>query len=374
MTLLHHAPRRTLAPPGKRGSPEASTAASHGHLLLEEVGQGLEQVEQRARFPLRHERPPPRDDAPAPPHTAAALAAAFAAILHHHAAVSCTLRMVKTSTPGIGFQVTTQLATQLASHHARTKASSTCPTRAHTYTAYMASTTAAAATGSRKRGAPCGNADADEAVTVPMKAMKGAVHIHVRGQSVFRGPSCDVQVERYSADAADATGTTAAAAAADAAATAPENSPAARSLASAATDTTHNGFIIQGVNAAAAAAAATAAAADAAVLRDSGDLGPELKAVGLNGLSSADTTISVLPQTPDSNDYALFDYADANVPDVPDETEGLQGITCSLLSLFSASGFQCSPIRARRPMTLIEMSYYEYPRTLAATLRSRPEL
>ena len=32
--------------------------------LLEEVGQGLNQVEQRARRPLHHERPPPRDDAP----------------------------------------------------------------------------------------------------------------------------------------------------------------------------------------------------------------------------------------------------------------------------------------------------------------------
>jgi hypothetical protein len=31
---------------------------------FEEVGQGLEHIEQRARYPLRHERPSPRDDAP----------------------------------------------------------------------------------------------------------------------------------------------------------------------------------------------------------------------------------------------------------------------------------------------------------------------
>jgi hypothetical protein len=47
----------------------------------------------------------------APPRTAgAALAATFAAILQHHAAVSATLREVKTSTPGRGLHsLTSQL-------------------------------------------------------------------------------------------------------------------------------------------------------------------------------------------------------------------------------------------------------------------------
>jgi len=72
---------RTLGHFGKRGRPEASTAASHGrptcasivrevgssrfeHLLLEKVGHGLAQVEQRARHPRRHKHVPPRNDAP----------------------------------------------------------------------------------------------------------------------------------------------------------------------------------------------------------------------------------------------------------------------------------------------------------------------
>jgi hypothetical protein len=251
----------------------------------------------------------------APPRTAAALAATFASIQQHHAVVSSTLCEVATSTPGIG----------LRGGPTRTTSAPTWSTWAHTTASSASATTAASATGSRsrKRGAPCGDAeDADEAVTVPMKAMKGAV-LHVR-ESVFRGPSCDGPGERRSR------------------------------LASAATDATSNGFVIQGVNAAAAAAAAAATAAVAAavtsmtVVRPT-DLGNELKAVGLSELSSAaaavavavaDTLISVLPPTPNADDAALFDcsYADANTPDETDETQGLQGIISSLLSILSASG------------------------------------